>query len=169
MKWLAVVKMVRILTYNKNKMKKVEQCIVKCDNYEQTNAVISHINGVNTTADKYYPYVIVYGKTYTLWPEVNGVWDNLVIVFDEWVKTFGKRINNSGDGGWINLKDSQPQFKVLVLTIDKDGDIRILVLYRKEEDINGCNYFFEDEFGDDLYTTITHWMPLPNPPVNKAS
>lgn len=68
---------------------------------------------------------------------------------------------------WINVKDELPK---------KDGDSSIYCLVNDSYNgivvrpFNEAHHCWDQEDGDDYYTDavdgkITHWMPLPDPPV----
>lgn len=65
---------------------------------------------------------------------------------------------------WISVKDRMPENEVRVLAIDNLSVIRVLVQnpfegledWYDEEDFNRCNDGYD----------VTHWQPLPEPPLN---
>jgi hypothetical protein len=62
---------------------------------------------------------------------------------------------------WINVNDKMPPF--LTKCIISNG-IYVNIAWSKDEDIGWCaiSPFSKDFF----YEDVTHWMPLPPPPIN---
>lgn len=72
---------------------------------------------------------------------------------------------------WISVKDKLPDFSVRVLCLDSKGKIIIAQLseIKAIESSTGKNIlheWFENKSYDYYYDSITHWMPLPEPPKN---
>src|SRR6267142_770096 len=90
-----------------------------------------------------------------------------------------EKIRKLGYPEWISVKDRLPEKSISVLTINEDGAIGIAYYHSQNhynpetgnadlekfgwEDESCCSLF--REIGDDNYSSITHWMPLPEQPV----
>jgi len=60
---------------------------------------------------------------------------------------------------WISVKDRLPEYNVSVLTTHKDSSV--LIGWRASTNSRGENW----KIGVDCKpNSITHWMPLPEPP-----
>lgn len=59
---------------------------------------------------------------------------------------------------WISVKDRFPPNDTEVLCFD--GNYMRVMEYWQDDPITGIPKFFDG----DRFTSITHWMPLPNPP-----
>lgn len=73
---------------------------------------------------------------------------------------------------WINIQHTHPEFGVPVLVYGK-GEIHIARLEVIQKTITKVSFEFQKlkfEFRargsgyDSLWTDVTHWMPLPDPP-----
>ena len=60
---------------------------------------------------------------------------------------------------WISVKDRLPPEYVKVMCYLEDGDYTVGYLFDKEEN----EWNLQSDVG-----TVTHWMPLPEPPVEKT-
>lgn len=64
---------------------------------------------------------------------------------------------------WINIKDKFPLYKEFVL-VYLDNDIITEAVYRGEYE-KDLHIFRIVLTGENTSTKVTHWMPLPNPPI----
>ena len=70
------------------------------------------------------------------------------------------------ESNWISVEDELPENNVMVLTTGFDYGIETNDRhYAVAVCIN--NYWYDLEDPDVEYTYITHWQPLPQPPVSK--
>lgn len=60
---------------------------------------------------------------------------------------------------WINVKDGLPEFSTTVLLFWND----VICTGSCEE--YGDSFRFTDGHIDDVYNYVTHWAPLPEPPI----
>jgi len=69
------------------------------------------------------------------------------------------------EGEWISVKDKLPEIGSEVIVLKNDGNVTALARYIRYE--GAKEYFWDNFYGGSnlcLQESITHWMPLPNPP-----
>lgn len=97
---------------------------------------------------------------------------NILIDFIEWYSSVDSRDSlednidqylnehpQEEEGGWISLKDRHPDYKLDVL-VANGCDIRVAMKLLSD------SFYY---YGNNNYLnpkTITHWRPLPKPPIN---
>lgn len=63
---------------------------------------------------------------------------------------------------WISVKDRLPDCAEPVLISHSDGDMRYISI----ADIDPCGMWSDQNY--EIIYTVTHWMPLPEPPKEDA-
>lgn len=70
---------------------------------------------------------------------------------------------------WISVKDKLPEVSGDYMVWDPVAKIVQIVHYSKKHNLwNSRDYYSEEEKARFSIDTITHWQPVPAPPVNNA-
>jgi hypothetical protein len=85
-----------------------------------------------------------------------------------------KKYEAEPDNGWISVKDRLPEYDKTVLVVNEDGYMHTAVRIKgsiariDEWQIKFGVYFIDnDVWEEDEQGKITHWQPLPKPPIGE--